>query len=441
MAEAAVAHWKPEAEHLARWAQQIGERPRGEELAENWLWYTLYDRESGFYSGFDITGKRRPANLWGRDKKTGELTRVKTRMSRREWIERHIWVVDKAGAVVPLRLNRAQRKLESMVLRLERARMPVRLQVLKARQMGFSTYIEACMLWAVLTMPNQKGLVVTDTTERSAMVLNMARTALRELRKSDGKKRWEFAMTSRRKDTLGWDEPLSSVLEVTSAESKAAGRGGTPRWVHMSEGAFWQNASDTLLGLLSALPMTPGTYAFDESTANGESGKFYDDWQTIWPERDLPLAKRRNRWHALFFAWWEHDEYRWTRTLGLGRELPKDLEREILMTLDEEEKWLLRQRYFNRGEGWKPVTVDQLAWRRAKIADKDIGGDLDKFNQENPSRPEVAFMARGGQVFDRYRIQEYLKAAVKPAWTGTLVPKVQIQNMPAPVPWGEEAEE
>ena len=61
-----------------------------------------------------------------------------------------------------------------------------------------------------------------------------------------------------------------------------------------------------------------------------------------------------------------------------------------------------------------------------KMADKDFtGGDdpVGKFNQEYPSRPEVAFASSGAPVFDQVEISRRLDAAKesKPVFRGLLM--------------------
>mgnify|MGYP000857564701 CR=1 FL=1 len=211
--------------------------------------------------------------------------------------------------------------------------------------------------------------------------------------------------------------------------------------VKNSEGAFWPDAHLKQMGILASVPSLPGTYVFDESTANGDIGTFRDGFWDAWHQRAIPLAKRINPWHAEFYAWWEHDEYYFSKSYGLRTGLSKELEAEILATLNDEENWLLKQTTLVRwtpdtpweevvdwhtgekkwrrvGVGPQPVSIDQLAWRRFKIADKEIGGDINRFNQEYPSRPEVAFLASGRPVFDTEIVGRYLNETADPIAVG-----------------------
>ena len=133
-------------------------------------------------------------------------------------------------------------------------------------------------------------------------------------------------------------------------------------------------------------------------------------------------------------------------------------------SLDEEERWLLKQTYIRRyvsddkwtvapvkqgrklvfahdgtftiktcapekktkavrvGVGLQNVSIDQLLWRRQKIQDKEIANDLALFNQEYPSRPQLAFMSTGRPVFDIEKI-DYLLAKARenqPKFVGSM---------------------
>jgi hypothetical protein len=57
------------------------------------------------------------------------------------------------------------------------------------------------------------------------------------------------------------------------------------------------------------------------------------------------------------------------------------------------------------------LTLEQLHWRRWRIGQPDIGGDLRKWRQEFPAFAEEAFISTGHQVFDQRRVQVLWTAA------------------------------
>lgn len=440
--------WQPPPASVADAIAQAKAASDDPQVQDNHLFRLLFNRESGLYC--NVPGKRR--------------------LSRREWIERYYRIRDERGRIVPLVLNHAQRQLEAKILRMERARVPVRIQILKARKEGISTYIGGMAMESGLRAEYFRALIVAHKQDSAKILLGMANIARQNMpKRAQPLVTWDFKMNSKAKRGMEWAAPLHTEMTITSAEGDNPARGGTPSLIHLSESAYYPKADETAASILSSLPASAGTYAFDESTANGASGKFHDDFWEAWKLRDVPIAQRRAPWHALFFPWWGHDSYRYTRSYGDGRPVPEDLYREIVNSRTAEEDWLLRQKYLRRwkptdeweqvivneseelklapggkilgywrnqekgrvkwrrkGVGWQKVDVDQLVWRRMKMADKDFtGGDdpVGKFNQEYPSRPEVAFASSGAPVFDQVEISRRLDAAKesKPVFRGLLM--------------------
>ncbi|MBQ3276576.1 MAG: hypothetical protein IJH47_05935 [Oscillospiraceae bacterium] len=64
----------------------------------------------------------------------------------REYIEGWLKIRTKSGAVIPFRLNPAQEKLYAVARAQQDAGKPVRIIILKARQLGFSTLTEATFI-------------------------------------------------------------------------------------------------------------------------------------------------------------------------------------------------------------------------------------------------------------------------------------------------------
>lgn len=321
-----------------------------------------------------------------------------------------------------------------------------------------STYVQSLMFWLNLTGQKLSCLILADVDERAEMLLKMANTALSSMPRSKDES-WDFKMSSRAAYAIVWGDPIGSSINIASAQKKAAGRGGTRDAIHITETAFYPEDADPA-GVLESLPDLPGTYGFNESTANGDTGWFRNEFWSSWDEREKPISGRSRSWVSMFFAWWEYDDYRWSRTFGLGQRFPHSMESEILSTLSEEEEWLLKQRYFRRwrpddaweqvttreevkldvrtmttrtvetmrprkkwrrvGPGWLQVTPDQLAWRRKKIEDALPRGGKVIFDQENPGKPIDAFRATGRKVFDPEMLDRLLAKAAKPLWIGNL---------------------
>lgn len=285
-------------------------------------------------------------------------------------------VIDKRGMQVPFRLNWAQRiYLESFEERWNAGR-PVRIIILKARQLGMSTLTEAIIFLMALHIQNMRGMVVGNEVENAQHLLSMTDNF------------WEtypfkplYTTEYNSKNELAWKDTNSSI-KVATAKNAKAGRGKTIRALHGSEVAFWENARTTMLGLTQAIPYLPDTFIGMESTACGVGGYFYEQWNAA--------EEGETDYVPLFFPWFKHPEYMASH-IGLPYH--------NLGKLDEEEKTL-------RNVG---VSDDRLAWRRWAIRNL-AGNDINGFHQEYPTTPEEAFIATGTNVFP----VEHLRQSYEP---------------------------
>lgn len=292
-----------------------------------------------------------------------------------EYLPRFLKIRSKEGKIVPLEPNRAQRRLYGIIQEERRAGRPVRLLILKARQMGFSTMIEALMFHDKATRFNRAGMVIAHKEEATAKLFRMNRVfydnlpdALKPRRQASNAQ--EMLFNSAGGGALG----LNSGIKCTTAGGQGVGRSETLDSVHMSEFAFWPgNKLDTLTGIMQAVPDDPDTMVAIESTANG-----FDAFKDIWDSAVAAWARgERDGFRPVFFPWWEMEEYR--RTTPPGFEATEE-ERELakLYGLDD----------------------GQLAWRRWCIK-TNCAGDKDKFRQEYPASPDEAFISSGTCVFDQ----------------------------------------
>ena len=428
--------WEPADTDLSTLIDKLSkEHKDNQRLVDNHLFAHLFSFENGLYAE-----KKRPRNLWFRE--NGELVRVKCTMRRREWIEAYVKIVDKKGNVASLVYNPNQRAQECLVLRMERAGVPVRVIGLKGRQLGFSTYWQAFIIHIASRGRNTRCMLVADTQDRARMILGYANTARVNMPRFDNAtKCWDFAMTSQARFSLIWDKPIFGEITITSSETYGAGAGGTRKVLVMDEVPLWKNAEQVMGWVGPSLPMQPGTYGVMIGTANGASGLFYDEFWKAWRVRDVPIKERARQlksfWNAGFFAWYQQPEYRWTVSSG-EKELPEEVAQHIRETLTEDEESITKLRYFRRwtktdaweevdgrwrrvGIGMRNVDLDQIAWYRSMLEDAQIHGDKALRAQEYPSTPEVAFRSSGSRVFDIDAL-ERAKRRLRPAeWVGDIV--------------------
>jgi len=339
-------------------------------------------------------------------------------MRRREWIEKCVCIVDKqTGTSVPFKLNEAQRLLEAEILRCERRGEPIRVSVLKARQQGISTYVTALLLWLMLTNRGFRAILMGHKRDSATVLRGRLKDMLQGLRRNE-RDRWKLEPKSNQTKQLVLDAPQESAAIIESAEGPDY-RGDTMRFFHCIEPAEWPNAEAKANAVSKSIPKAPGTYVIIEGTAHGDTNWFAKTWRAAWRIQSYEESHLGVPWKALFFPWYIHDRYRWS--VVMRRPVPQKLKDEIMRTLDDEERRLLRQSYIRRGVGRVKVDLDQLAWRRYTIQE-DCQNMVEFFHQEYPAFPEEAFLSTGMKFYSAKLLAEKKeKEAEKGVFRGEIV--------------------
>lgn len=313
-----------------------------------------------------------------------------------DYIENCLKIKTKSGTVVPFRLNDAQRKLYAVAKRQQDAGKPVRLIILKARQLGFSTLTEGLIFHACATRKNVNALIVAHREDATANLFRMSKLFYDELPapvkpmlRASNAQELVFENPSKLRSEREARPGLRSRIRCATAGGRGIGRSDTLQCVHLSEYAFWPDGADgkasTLAGILQAVPSLPGTMVVIESTANG-----FEDFKERW---DAAVAGE-NDFEPVFFAWFENPDYSMPVVPGT--------------------EWTPEERDLKAAY---QLTDEQLQWRRWCIAN-NCGGSLDMFRQEYPASPGEAFLHSGTGVFDNEQIVLRLERLPSPAGRG-----------------------
>lgn len=253
----------------------------------------------------------------------------------KKYIEEYIKIRDKESNIIQLKLNSTQLKCYNIIKKKKKEGKPVRIIILKARQLGFSTLIEAVLFKETATKSNINTGIVAHEEKSTTNLFNMSKLmyielpeALKPAIKNSNAKELVF----NNKQGTG----LNSRIKCMTAGGESIGRSDTINNLHLSEFAFWTgDKKETLTGLLQAVPNNPKTIVTIESTANG-----FEYFKELW---DMAVAGK-NDYIPLFVGWNELEEYQMQYN---GFELT------------EEE--LKLQRMYN-------LSLEQLSWRRWCIA-------------------------------------------------------------------------
>lgn len=252
----------------------------------------------------------------------------------------------------PFVFNPSQAILHARVEKMRSEKGWVRMIVPKGRQQGVSTYVTARGYWHASMRTNARAHILAHELEATKNLFAMIQgyhahcpAPLRPRATVDAANEMHFGR-------------LGSRFSVGTARTRAGGRSATLTYFHGSEVGFWPSLKDNLAAVGQALPVAPGTEAFLESTANGHND-FY--------AAALMALKGLSDYEVCFLPWFLEPSYQ--------REPEPDFE------LTEEE-WEYMDAY--------GLSIQQMAWRRAKIA-TDLQGDSTLFDQEYPASFARAF--------------------------------------------------
>ena len=285
----------------------------------------------------------------------------------KQYIEKYIKIRDKSGKIINLKFNEPQQRLYDIIKEQKLKNKPVRIVILKARQLGFSTIAESILFKETTTKFNVNTGIITHQDEATKNLFNMSKLMYECLPQE-----MKPAKKASNAQELIFDNDkgtgLKSKIRCMTAGSQGVGRSYTYDNLHVSELAFWPgNKKTTMTGLLQAVPNLPSTIIIIESTANG-----FEYFKEIW---DGAVAGE-NDFIPLFVGWNELKDHQMPYT---GFELTSE---EIQL-----------QRDYN-------LSLEQLTWRRWCIRN-NCSNDIEQFKQEYPITPEEAFISTGACYFNK----------------------------------------
>lgn len=254
-------------------------------------------------------------------------------------------ILDKDKKLVRFRWNKAQAHFH--------ANRTGRDLILKARQLGFSTYVQGELYRREVTS-TRTSITLAHDTETTQKLRRMADRFWEHCKFNDIQPARKYANA-----TLTTYPEFDSTAVIATAGNVEVGRGDTYTDMHGSEVAFWPDAERIVAGAMQG--GSPDVVL--ESTPNGAQGYFY--------ERCMEAYRGEGIWKLHFYPWWWDAQYR--------VETPEPIE----YTADE-------QRLVDANN----LTPEQINWRRLK--QKELGR---LFIQEYPEDPLTCFLTSGNSYF------------------------------------------
>lgn len=309
------------------------------------------------------------------------------------YCDNNLWIRTKSGEIVKFVPNKPQRALIDYVIHCLQQGLPIRVIILKARQMGLSTAVEALGYWWNSTNKNQTAVIIGHEEQSARNLYRMFRRYYdnsNPIFKPSIKYNTKSDLTFERYDDAGNQVGLGSVIKTATAKNTSAGRSDTIQFLHASEVGEWENGEELIASLMQTVPYLPRTFIFLESTAKGKGNYFHKEWRNA--------EKGLNNFVPFFFPWWLIDEY-------------EDYNDDEIGTLSEYEEFLID--LFKKGyDSWsgehfsvkEETYYPKIKFYRRKS--RDFASDPARMYQEYPSTANEAFVASGANVFPVLKLAE-----------------------------------
>jgi len=309
----------------------------------------------------------------------------------------NLYIKDKFANIVPFIPNEPQRALIDYVLLCISEKRPVKVIILKARQMGFSTAVEALCYWWTSTNFNINSVIIGNDEKSSLNLYRMFRRYFDNtniLFKPNVRYNTKSDLTFEKFDESGKQIGLGSAIKIETAKNKSAGRSDTVNFLHASELGAWENGEDLVASLMQTVPdaevMDKPSMVFLESTAEGRGNYFHKEY--------VAAVNKKNNYQPLFAPWWILDTYE------------RDATFEDLGQLNDYESFLVELMQKGHTTLGHKFTIKEesiprkIAYYRRKA--KDFAATPERLPQEYPSTWEEAFIASGKNVFNPLALQE-----------------------------------
>lgn len=330
-----------------------------------------------------------------------ELTAIRhvLDMTNAQYMATFMKIRTKEKGIQPLILNRGQLYIDAMAEEQLALRDRVRIILLKARQWGGSTYIQA-RTYRRITQ-NKRGWRAMIVAHKATATANIFGMTTRFHNHMDPR----FRPYSRGAGLHKLVFPKrDSSYTVATAGGKSIGHSDTVQIFHGSETALWPNADDAMTGVLNTVPEGGGSEVWQESTGNGMGNAFHTQFSNA--------RKGIGDYKAAFVPWHWFPDY---------ERDPAEVQGGMMLSPDDEEFMLLHG-----------LTERQMAFRALKILTLGGGerGEI-AFAQQFPITPEEAFSSNviGSFIGAKYvmrarrnagKVQPYglRLMGIDPAWRG-----------------------
>lgn len=376
-------------------------------------------------------------NLGALSRKEIEVIAGETRKCRKDFnyaARNYFWIIDKKRNDKLFTLWESQELILDEIRKLRDQGRSQKLMILKARQLGCSTLIEALVAWRTMFFSNTNAIVVSNRPDHASYLFAIM------LHIYDQMPWWLKPDIASRKqeDGLLFDNPdpdqrrtspgLKSMISVQAAtQMSGIGQGITINAAHLSEYSDWDQdkAQECIEGDLgNALADGPQTFAILESTGRGAGSYSHRLWR-----KNVELKERAD-WVPVFLPWFFDRRHVMAPASGWKIQLP---ERDMSIRIASE--WVrcdgcgAWRESMDRGVSLVDFACqactagilrtyqladEQLCWMewRRMNAEKDVKS-LKTLREEQSSTAEESWQISGYNVFPT-EVQSWVNNCVRP---------------------------
>lgn len=332
------------------------------------------------------------------EKITEELVQNPDLIQNKRWrMDNLYFIITKDGKKEVFKMNRAQVHFFENYLS-KPGFIYHRHVILKARQLGFTTFIDIFILDEILFNTNKEGIIIAHKVEDASQIFDKkVDFAIRNMAPDVKGAFFKINHNSAKKIQVivdyGPDKGATSSITVSTS-----GRSGTYHLVHISEFAkmcilYPKRADEVETGTFPAVPFDG--FIFIESTAEGMAGRFYEMFQERWLTRDKITPQLSQVQFLPHFYNWQYDDMEMKKI------------KQIIPTSEMDEceiDWAEYQIENNLTD--LEITYYYMKWQQ--LGGKGGTDAVKKLKQEYPTTPEEAFLSTGQSYFPIAKVASLL---------------------------------
>lgn len=313
------------------------------------------------------------------------------------WYFRYFFIKTKEGNIQRPDVLLAQLIFLAILGELDLQMLPILLLILKARQLGISTIVEAIILWIAVFIKGSHTVIASAETEKSEEMANMVWLGLEMM------PLWMQPLLTRDDRSLGpeFGNIHSDILLQHGSMTKGISRGSTPIAAHLSEVAFYPDPISTIeSSLIRAMHENPRTFLALETTA-----KKKDDWfHRTWLKNRKGEETGYNRFLCVFLPWYVGSDKYPTKDWLRNHPIPENWKplKETVRQAADAKLYVSTTAILKKHmpENWE-MPIEQMWYWEFNFVEAQEGGDetMKSFLAELAADERSAFQSKKYSVF------------------------------------------